>query len=318
MNDFWGPGNFNLSDDQINTEIWQKSREIQRTIQCPSQLIAPGAVGPQQAMLDAEPILGITSDDVLPWVPDIVGKDSDNKQGLLIFGAAYAGFIEEYSPRPACMPLSEYVKSVKHQDMNYFQKKFLEKIVAPDRNYYGKIKYLLQAVNIKSSQIVLSDLCPCSIVKRQIKNGKRNDDSKQPSRDRARIFCQYVDNPKIQKWTENRVLKSNSRHIIALGHIAEHGLLRLFSRMGATIFDGNRPFTLRTNLSKTWEWVNQYADPKRNLGFWIANNTWWTIRIGNSVWRLLPIYHPASADRYDQNYNKTISVLGFFFHDDRH
>jgi hypothetical protein len=313
MNNFWYPENFNLNDDQINDEIWGKSRELQKKIQCPDKLIALGSVGAQQAMLDENQALGIKVDDVLPWVPDIVGKNSDKENGLLIFGAAYAGFIYEYSSRPACMPLCEYVKAVKDQDIAYFQKQFLDRVVAPDSSYYGKIKSLMQSVQIKSSQIVLSDLCPCSVVKRQIKNGQRKDDSKQPSKDRAKIFCEYVENPQVQKWTADRILKSKSRHIIALGHIAEHGLLRLFSRMGAKFYNGNQPFNLQTNIAPPWKWVDQYADhPNRNLKFWIDNNTWWTIRKGDRDWRLLPIYHPAIADRYDSNYNNTISLLKNF------
>lgn len=319
MISFWDIGNFDLDNDQINAEIWRKSPELQREIQRPDQLSALGAVGAQQAMLDENHTLGINVDDVLPWVPDIVGKDSGKENSLLIFGAAYAGFIYEYSSRPACIPLCEYVKAVKDQDMAYFQKQFLDRVVAPDSSYYGKIESLMQAVQIKSSQIVLSDLCPCSIVKRQIKKGQRKDDSKQPSKERAKIFCEYVENPQVQKWTADRILKSKSRHIIALGHIAEHGLLRLFSRMDAKFFNGNQPFNLQTNIAPPWKWVDQYADhPNRKLKFWIANNTWWTIRKGERDWRLLPIYHPASVDRkdHDPSYDNTIFVLKNFLSND--
>jgi hypothetical protein len=316
MNSFWDPMNFNLND-LINAEIWRKSPELQREIQPPAQLIALGAVGAQQAMLDVDHALGINADDVLPWVPDIVGKDSGKEKSLLIFGAAYAGFIEEYSSRGACMPLSEYVKAAKYRDVTYFQAQFLKKVIAPDSSYYSKIKSLMQAINIKPSQIVLSDLCPCSIVKRQINNGQREDDSKQPSRERAEIFRKYVENPQVQQWTTDRILKSKSRHIVTLGYIAEHGLLRLFSGIDANIFRGNKPFNLRTKLSSPWKWVDLYADhPRGNLQYWIDNNTWWTIRKGDRDWRLLPIYHPAFVDRYDSNYEKTKSLLRNFLSND--
>ena len=317
MNGFWDQSNFNTENDQINLEIWSESPEIQQRIQHPKTLTELGSVGPQQAMLDSNTELHIDSKkDVLPWVPDLVGKRSGNKEGLLIFGAAYAGFIEEYSSRPACMLLSEYVRAayLKNQGMQYFQNRFLENVVKPDSSYYGKIGSLLQSVGIKSDQIILSDLCRNSIVKRQIdKKGKRKDDSKQPSRDRASVFCKYIENtevPKVQEWTIKRIYQSQSIHIIALGHIAEHGLLRLFDSRGAKICQKDERYNLKTWPSSLW--VDKHADPDRQLRFWINNKTWWTINNGNREWRLLPIYHPAIADRYDSNYLDTKEVLKCF------
>jgi hypothetical protein len=317
MNGFWDQSNFNTENDQINFEIWSESPELQRRIQPANKLTTLGSVGPQQAMLDSNTELHIDSKkDVLPWVPDLVGKRSGNKEGLLIFGAAYAGFIREYSSRPpqTCMPLSEYVKAsnLKKQGMQYFQNRFLENVVKPDPSYYGKIESLLKSVGIKSDQIILSDLCHNSIVKRQIdQNGRRKDDSKQPSKNRSSVFCKYVENTKVQEWTVNRILQSQSSHIIALGHIAEHGLLRLFNQMGAIISQANIQFELLMRPSPRW--VDVYADhPNKKIIFWINNKTWWTIKNRNREWRLLPIYHPAIADRYDSNYLDTKEVLKSF------
>ncbi len=309
MSNFWDQSNFNFND-QINLEIWRESPKLQRDIQKPGQLTQLGSIGPQQAMLDENATLGINADSVLPWVPDIVGKDSHKENDLLIFGAVYAGFIDEYSSRRECMPLNEYVNAAKDGGLTYFQKLFLERVVERDSAYYGKIKSLIQNAGVEPSLLVLSDLCRNSIVERRVVNNKRRDSSRQPSKERAATYCVYVENeqyPKIQEWTEKRILQSKSGRIIALGHVAEHGLLRLFSRIGATISQGNEQFNLQIRLSP--QWVDSYADPNRQLSFWINNKTWWTIKRGDKEWRLLPIYHPATVDRYDSNYKQTASVL---------
>jgi hypothetical protein len=56
---------------------------------------------------------------VLPWVPDLVGADSDHERSVLIFGAAYAGFIAEYSTRPACLPLADYTKAAASEEKGW-------------------------------------------------------------------------------------------------------------------------------------------------------------------------------------------------------
>lgn len=309
MCNFWDHNNFNIENDKINLEIWKKSPKLQLEIQHPNNLIGIGSVGPQQAMLDLNPLLNIDSNYVLPWVPDLVGKDSNSDNGLLVYGAAYAGFIKEYSSRKACIHLSEYINAVKMKDqgISYFQRLFLDQVVSPDNSYYGKIKNLMQSIQVKSSQIILSDLCPNSIVKRLQKNGRRKDDSKQPSKDRAVIYCKYIENANVQEWTIGRILKNKSGRIIALGHIVEHGLLRLFHRMGATIYHENRQYNLPIISSP--QWIENYADPNKQLSFWKDNNTWWTVRKGSLEWRILPIYHPAVVDRYDSQYLKTKEVL---------
>ncbi len=107
---YWDQANFKLVDT-LNAEMWTRSPQLQREIQSPHDLIGTGKVGPQQAMLEPDAALDIKTDTVLPWVPDIVGKDADGDRGVIIFGAAYAGFIREYSSRRACLGLSDYAKA---------------------------------------------------------------------------------------------------------------------------------------------------------------------------------------------------------------
>src|ERR1035438_6209280 len=94
--DYWNQAYFRLVD-AINAEMWVRSPQLQLEIQHPHSLFKPGSVGPQQAMLEPDATLGIKLDTVLPWVPDIVGKEAEGDRAVLIYGSAYAGFIWEYS-----------------------------------------------------------------------------------------------------------------------------------------------------------------------------------------------------------------------------
>lgn len=92
---FWSPDNFGL-DDELNRRIWDESPRLQRDIQVQQDVLSAGAIGAQQAMVCEQP---------LPWVPDIIGKESRAEDGVLIVGSAYAGFISEHSTRARTMPL---------------------------------------------------------------------------------------------------------------------------------------------------------------------------------------------------------------------
>lgn len=245
------------------------------------------------------------AETVLPWVPDIVGKEAEGDRAVLIFGAAYAGFIQEYSCRGACLRLRDYAEAANWTE---FQRLFLDNVVAPDAAYYRKLESLLNLAGVSANRIILSDLCPNSIVKRSaVINKRRQDDSRQPGNDRASVFCSYVENPAVECWTWRRITESRVERIIALGHVAEHGLLRLFSRNHARIFCNRQPFQPR--LRATCDWVDRYADPGKNLGYWLNPGRWWTISIPGRDVRLLPVYHPAAVDQYDPGYRRTGSAL---------
>ena len=312
-NGYWDQANFKLVD-AINAEIWTRSPQLQCEIQHPGDLVPPGSVGPQQAMLEPDADLGIHASSVLPWVPDIVGKEADGDRAILIFGAAYAGFIREYSCRGACLRLAEYAISARNgggDNWTAFQRVFLENVVVPDIVYYGRLASLLSSVGVSANRVVVSDLCPCSIVKRTVINNRRQDDSRQPCKDRASVFCWYVEHPVVEGWTWRRVTESLAARIIALGHIAEHGLLRLFSRHGAMISrDEQRLSDLcQGGTVPAWGWVDRYADPGRKLGHWLKPGRWWTISINGRNVQLLPVYHPSTVDNYDPDYRQTGQAL---------
>jgi hypothetical protein len=64
-NGFWDETNF-AGFDAINADRWTRSVQLQFEIQPPVELTAPGSVGPQQAMLEVNPALGIHQNTVLP------------------------------------------------------------------------------------------------------------------------------------------------------------------------------------------------------------------------------------------------------------
>jgi hypothetical protein len=294
---YWDQANFRLVD-ALNSEMWMQSPPLQRTIQQPHNLVQPGSVGPQQAMLEND------AETVLPWVPDIVGKKAEGDRAVLIFGAAYAGFIREYSCRSACLRLRDYAEAANWTE---FQRLFLDNVVAPDADYYGKLASLLNSAGVSANRIILSDLCPNSIVRRSgVINNCRQDDSRQPCKDRASVFCQYVEDPGVAGWTWRRITESRAERIIALGHITEHGLLRLFSRHDAKISCNGQPLRITVPAP---DWVDRYADPGKNLGYWLNPVRWWTISIPGRDVRLLPVYHPAVVDQYDPGYRRTGSAL---------
>jgi uracil-DNA glycosylase len=310
---YWDHANFKLVD-KINAEMWTRSPQLQREIQPPADLAQPGSVGPQQAMQEPDAALAIDADTVLPWVPDIVGKEADGDRAVLVFGAAYAGFIHEYSSRDACLPLADYVEAAKRGDSGgwaAFQRLFLDSVVTPDDTYYGKLASLLTSAGVSANRIVLSDLCPSSFVKRTSINNRRQDDSSQPGKGRAGVFCKYVEHQTVAGWTWRRITESRAERIIALGHIAEHGLLRLFSRHGATISCNGRQWNQdrQSEDLPTGEWVDRYADEQKTLGHWLTPGRWWTISMQGRNLRLLPVYHPSRVEQYDPDYSQTGDAL---------
>jgi hypothetical protein len=210
--------------------------------------------------------------------------------------------------------LSDYVQAARRDDSDgwvAFQRLFLDKVVTPDGAYYGKLASLLISAGVSANRIVLSDLCPNSIVKRTLINTRRQDDSSQPSKGRATVFCKYVEHQTVAGWTWRRITESRAERIIALGHIAEHGLLRLFSRQGATISCNGREWNQdrqREDLP-TGEWVDRYADEQKTLGYWLTPGRWWTILALGRNLRLLPVYHPSRVEKHDPGYSQTVDAL---------
>ena len=312
MSGFWNRDYFDF-DDPLNQEIWSRSPVVQQEIQSPRELQKPGAIGAQQAMIDLTPNPRFSASPSLPWVPDVVGKEWHTREALLIVGSAYAGFIREFSTRSRALPLADYVSA---SSASQFQRSFLRYVVAPDSSYYGPIQAL--ASSKTAARIALFDVCRASFVKRGSGTAQRNDTSGDSvALEAPEVFEQYAENKTQADWTWRRITESQANRIVALGYIAEHGLLRLFARHGMQIqvSNGSAP-PLRINAfpDGSGRWVKVYADhPSRPVGSWLKLRCWWTISGEvegvHRAWHLLPAFHPARHQKPDPEYRQTKVLL---------
>ncbi len=304
--EFWDSNHFDFAD-ALNDEIWSRSPEIQKQVQPTSELELPGAIGAQQAMLDSNLL---AARGPLPWVPDLVGKESQSEAGIIIVGSAYAGFIGESSTRIAKMPLKQYFDASSVQE---FQRSFLKYVVLDDSNYYTPISNLCSELG-NASRILLMDLCRVSLVKRDTDDGKRRDENRNVFKEEPSVFEKYVENEQAAEWLWRRFVDGQAKCVLALGSTAEHGLLRLFIHHKMTITQGKNSFCLK-HFAQQGAWATQYADPKRNLKYWLNDKTWWTVRGQvngvERIWYVLPVYHPARHRqlRHDPGYERTKLML---------
>ena len=306
---FWNANPFDLNDP-INNEIWGGSPALQREIHLPGAIRVAGAFGAQQAMLTPGIVPGVGPETILPWVPDLAGKKWKEKASVFVVGSAYAGFIKEYSGRPATMNLCCYASA---NSSRMFQERFLKDVVEPDEAYYGKLAILFQNIR-RASQLCLLDLCRASFVKR----GER------PPFDVASettvlqpawtSYRQYVEANDAWTWRRLNPLRKQPIRIVALGYVAENGILQLIRRQLAgehlEIHD-----SVGHALQQGWwnnAWNYGYADVGRPLHYWFHNHRWWIIRSKDCEWRVLPIYHPAYVNQHDPNYFSTREVLKQF------
>ncbi len=238
----------------------------------------------------------------LPWVPDLVGRELRNGNGVLVVGSAYAGFIRSFCKRANAMPLSEY----RDASLESFQRAFLRRVVAGDSKYYGKIAGLFEPI-MPASHIGLLDLCRVSFVRRGAgPDGQRGDEGGDGvTRDNCEAFQQYVETPQASSWTWRRITSCAPRVIIALGSIAEHGLLRLFVHhafkvaRSTALHDEWKP-----QNGKPGHWVSRYADTRYKLDSWMRDRAWWTasgeVHGQPRQFRIVPTYHP-SAHQFGAN-----------------
>jgi hypothetical protein len=301
--DFWGAYHFDFSD-ALNEEIWLLSSDLQQQVQPIDTIKLPGIIGAQQAMLDSNLL---AERGPLPWVPDLVGNEWQNQNGIVIIGSAYAGFVREYSTRSATMPLSQYLAASSVKD---FQNLFLRYVVRGDPGYYTPIQNLCSDLG-NASRLSLVDLCRVSLVERGVGVQKRSDGSSGIVTKAPAVFEKYVENKQASEWLWRRFVDGQAKCVLALGSIAEHGLLRLFSRHGMTIMQDGEPFDVSPIAMGGW--ANEYADPSRKLSYWLNHETWWTVRGYvdeiERIWYVMPVYHPARHANYDVGYKRTKTVL---------
>jgi hypothetical protein len=308
---FWRRCLFDFND-ALNEDLFKKSPQVQI-----EEIGRPSTIGSQQAMVPG---------NVLPWIPDPVGKDWASGEAVLFCGSAYAGIFSPYSSRRGqrTMPFGQYAEA---KTLEALQRVYFDMIIDPPEAqasdaYYGKIQELCTqgadqfdlACVADASSIALFDLCRASFVKRIQQNGAIKDicDTKYVIRAHCDVFDKYVQSLSASEWLWRRVSEGHARRIVALGSVAEHGLLRLFQRRGRSIrLGGLGPIEFPKDVleSTGGKWVGRYAyESLRHKGmtleqltgplkldYWLCRSTWWSIyEEGKERWRLLPIYHPAS------------------------
>ncbi len=309
-------------DDHLNEEIWSRSIGVQRRIQGPEEICEEGRFGSQQAMVDGQV--------VLPWPPDLLGFNWSKPGSLLIIGSAYAGFIREFSGRPASMLLCDYDEKLSWQG---FQERFLRDVVAKDRVYYGGLATLLADV-LPVKTIATFDLCRASFVRRRRQGGKGDAQGDGVVRDGANVYWRYFEDParaEPSDWIWRRVVTSRASAVVVLGSIAEHGFLRLARRRCLSIEvarEGSVDISTELNNGK---WVADYAldciqstsNPEiprlfkqQRMKYWLENGGRWYSVSGRvdhveRNGRVLPVYHPSVQNdpRFDPQYRLTIPVL---------
>jgi len=301
MNQFWDQNSLDFNDE-LNQVIWRESPSHQKEIQHPNELQAPGSIGAQQAMIGPMPF---------SWVPDIVGKEWKSPLSIFVVGSAYAGFVKEYSTRPHAMPLAEYSL----QDMKDFQSKFLERVVMPDNAYYGPIKTLLEPF-IPLANAVIFDLCRVSFVRRGNEIERIDVSGDNIVTEAPQTYQSYAESANSIDWTWKRLTGGKGKIILALGSIAEHGLLRLFHRQGMKIYLDGSDTSFAPLTFQNGSWVKYYGDPKRPLYSWVKEKKWWCIRGAvkgaDREYLILPVYHPASRPSpKNPGYEATTDVIRY-------
>jgi hypothetical protein len=153
--------------DCVNDDIWSCSPGLQMELAAQFPVGAAGNVGGQQAMFDTpnDPNPLGTVANPLPWVPDLVGKNSDAANAVMIIGSAYAPFVEGYCGRDHTMPLSSYRAAQCWNDFLYApQIGFLSCVVNGDHRYYDRISRMLNPGGgiFDFGRLILTDWCRAS------------------------------------------------------------------------------------------------------------------------------------------------------------
>ena len=206
------------------------------------------------------------------------------------------------------MPLSVYRAASRWQS---FQADFCETVMTRDRNYYGPLSSIIRSSTGRNDarQVVLLDLCRASFVRRGSNGPPRRDESGDgvvlaaPS-----VYDIYVEANKA--WTWRRLMQGNERRVVALGTIAEHGLLRLFQGVGCEVTHSITGLDCQLKHYPEGRWVRRYAQVGCVLGQWLEQRAWWNVRHEPSgrEWRVLPVAHP-SRSQADAGYLRASEVI---------
>ena len=293
---FWSDEHFDTGWDKVNEAIWAKSASIQGRIQPVSELRTLYAIGAQQGMINLD-----NQTDTLPWVPDLLGRNWRERESIVIVGSAYAPFIKEYST--VGISLFDYTRC---RNPREFRSIFVKEVVNVFQEYYGfvpKLGYSLYGNVATFAKFALTDLCKASFVRRMGSNCGLLD-AQEPEYLRAKrkdkggdgvvkcqpeLYSKYV--ASASPWTWERLSAGRAVRIIALGSIAEHGLLRCFTEHVPDVSISSRSGAVWKRLCKADgnRWATHYAHDRFHLTHWLDKQDWWSVtgkwRDTNREWR---------------------------------
>ena len=208
--DFWNPRVLDM-EDRLNAAIWAQSPAVQELIQPYRSDWEVGEVGAQQAM---------HAPSRLPWVPDIVGQEWRSPSAVAVIGSAYGPFIRNAH--------GSHEMSVHDYDcaaVSDFQDRFVRQVVGT-RTYYAKVAALLGHILPDASHLALFDLCRVAFVRCGNPRDSGGDGVVNSAHE---LFSRYVEDSVPRNWLWRRLNESEAGTIVALGTVAEHGVLRLLA-----------------------------------------------------------------------------------------
>lgn len=282
---FWSLEYLDL-EDSINVEIWNLSVDVQEQIQPYRDNWQLGEIGAQQAM---------RSPYRLPWVPDIVGHDWNKRQAVLVVGSSYGPFIGG-DGRPHEIAPSEYARG----SYKEFGETFFAQIIR-NRPYYRRVKEIVSEVVDSCRFLALFDLCRVAFVRRDPGRDKSNDKIINLA---PELFTKYVESQTQNDWLWRRVLGSEANTVLTLGTVAEHGILRLFSRnlRDALISDSSDPTIRFSSNPIDYKWPARHANAERKLKHRteVSIPPFWEVKGRTEAgmqrkWRVAVVPHPTGA-----------------------
>jgi hypothetical protein len=293
MEDFWSAANFHSSKDSLNRRVSERSPLLTLVIHRGGMLQEAGDIGAQQAMINS-------TAPPLPWVPDIVGTESGDRDAVLFLGSAYSPFFAGFSDRGGGATLE--APDPRCYDLTTFCRDFLCRLVSRDAKYYAAIRRIC-GDQIPPTKILVTDLCRASFCRR----GDRRDGSAQRfdsggdrvAYENPELFRRYTESlvPRSSNW--KRITGTKAVRVVTLGTLAEHGLLRQFHLQGDFSISRFKDPASQWRFRSTLDWPKpRPALSGSRVGRWAREQDWWVVRERNApearVWHVLPVPHPSA------------------------
>lgn len=296
------------AEEPVNEEVWARSPGLALHLHGGNMLRNASDIGGEQSMID-------DLDVPLPWVTDLVGTDSEDATSILVCGSSVAPCIRGLAQRRNGIKLSSYIDA--HSSAS-FQNAFMEEVVVPDCAYYGKLAAMLDGY-VSPSQLIVTDLCRASFCRRGTRPMRVSDSldldyydagGDKIACDSPAVFRSYTESDDVDRLNWRRISEFKGNRIIALGMLAEHGLLRLLSRHGATTIHRHKHASSRWRFKREEDWPrNRPAHTGFPISYWLAADDWWVVHWEQRTCHILPVPHPAYVYSPVAEYGPVRAVL---------